>query len=71
MEFGFYNEQLILIDELLTPDSSRFWAVKNYVPGKPQDSYDKQIVRDYLISINWDKKPPAPPLPDEIVKKDC
>ncbi|GAQ94935.1 phosphoribosylaminoimidazole-succinocarboxamide synthase [Thermodesulfovibrio aggregans] len=69
MEFGFYNEQLILIDELLTPDSSRFWAVKNYVPGKPQDSYDKQIVRDYLISINWDKKPPAPPLPDEIVKK--
>ncbi len=69
MEFGFYGDSLILIDELLTPDSSRFWSMKDYVPGKPQDSYDKQIVRDYLLSIKWDKKPPAPELPDEIVKK--
>lgn len=69
MEFGFYNGELILIDELLTPDSSRFWSMKDYKPGKSQDSYDKQIVRDYLISIKWDKKPPAPVLPDEIVQK--
>lgn len=69
MEFGIYGDKLILIDELLTPDSSRFWSIKDYRPGKPQDSYDKQIVRDYLISINWDKKPPAPELPHEIVRK--
>lgn len=69
MEFGIYDNKLILIDELLTPDSSRFWSMKDYSPGKPQDSYDKQIVRDYLISINWDKTPPAPQLPDEIVRK--
>lgn len=69
MEFGIYGDKLILIDELLTPDSSRFWSIKDYTPGKPQDSYDKQIVRDYLLSINWDKKPPAPALPDEIVRK--
>lgn len=69
MEFGFHDGKLILIDELLTPDSSRFWSKKNYEPGKPQDSYDKQIVRDYLLSIKWDKKPPPPHLPEEIVKK--
>lgn len=69
MEFGFYDGKLILIDELLTPDSSRFWSKKNYEPGKPQDSYDKQIVRDYLVSIKWDKRPPAPQLPEEIVRK--
>ncbi len=69
MEFGFYDGKLILIDELLTPDSSRFWSMKDYSPGKPQESYDKQIVRDYLISIKWDKKPPAPHLPNEIVQK--
>lgn len=69
MEFGFYNDKIILIDELLTPDSSRFWSMKDYSPGKSQDSYDKQIVRDYLLSIKWDKKPPAPELPEEIVKK--
>lgn len=69
MEYGFHDEKLILIDELLTPDSSRFWSKKDYKPGKSQDSYDKQIVRDYLISIKWDKKPPAPVLPDEIVRK--
>lgn len=69
MEFGFFDGKLILIDELLTPDSSRFWSLKNYTPGQPQDSYDKQIVRDYLLSIKWDKKPPAPPLPEDIVNK--
>lgn len=69
MEFGFYDGKLILIDELLTPDSSRFWSKKNYEPGKPQESYDKQIIRDYLLSIKWDKKPPAPSLPEEIVRK--
>ncbi len=69
MEFGLYDGKLILIDELLTPDSSRFWSKKDYKPGKSQDSYDKQIVRDYLISIKWDKKPPAPLLPNEIVQK--
>ncbi|MDI6714359.1 MAG: phosphoribosylaminoimidazolesuccinocarboxamide synthase [Thermodesulfovibrio sp.] len=69
MEFGFYNDKIILIDELLTPDSSRFWSMKDYSPGKSQDSYDKQIVRDYLLSIKWDKKPPAPELPEDIVKK--
>jgi phosphoribosylaminoimidazole-succinocarboxamide synthase len=68
-EFGFYDDKLILIDEILTPDSSRFWSMKDYSSGKPQDSYDKQIIRDYLVSIKWDKKPPAPVLPDEIVQK--
>lgn len=69
MEFGFYNGKLILIDELLTPDSSRFWSLKHYKIGYSQDSYDKQIVRDYLLSIKWDKKPPAPQLPEDIVNK--
>jgi len=68
-EFGLYENRLLLIDELLTPDSSRFWSIKDYAPGRPQDSYDKQIVRDYLLSIKWDKKPPAPPLPPEIIEK--
>ena len=69
MELGIYNGRLILIDELLTPDSSRFWSIKNYQPGKGQDSYDKQIVRDYLLTLDWDKKYPGPVLPEEIVKK--
>lgn len=69
MEFGIYENKLILIDELLTPDSSRFWSIKDYQPGKGQESYDKQIVRNYLISINWDKKPPAPELPADIIKR--
>jgi phosphoribosylaminoimidazole-succinocarboxamide synthase len=69
MEFGFYDNRLLLIDELLTPDSSRFWSIKDYAPGRPQDSYDKQIVRDYLLSIKWDKKPPAPSLPQQIIEK--
>lgn len=69
MEFGVYNNNLILIDELLTPDSSRFWSIRDYQIGRGQDSFDKQIVRDYLLSINWDKMPPAPALPEEIVQK--
>ncbi|MDI6803822.1 MAG: phosphoribosylaminoimidazolesuccinocarboxamide synthase [Bacteroidota bacterium] len=67
-EFGFYNNEIILIDEVGTPDSSRFWSLNNYQPGKPQPSFDKQYVRDYLESIGWEKKPPAPKLPEDIVK---
>lgn len=68
-EFGIHDNELILIDEVLTPDSSRFWPLEGYEPGRPQPSFDKQFVRDYLISLGWDKKPPAPPLPDNIVQK--
>jgi phosphoribosylaminoimidazole-succinocarboxamide synthase len=69
MEFGMKGEKLILIDELLTPDSSRFWPKDDYRPGGPQKSFDKQYLRDYLLSIRWDKSPPAPQLPEEIVRK--
>lgn len=69
MEFGLYGGNLILIDELLTPDSSRFWSIRDYQPGRSQDSYDKQIIRDYLLSIKWDKRPPAPSLPADIIEK--
>jgi len=68
-EFGKYNNQIILIDELLTPDSSRFWPKDEYEVGKSQRSFDKQFVRDYLQGLDWDKTPPAPPLPDEVVRK--
>ena len=68
-EFGIDNDEIILIDEVLTPDSSRFWPKDQYKPGQPQTSFDKQFVRDYLESINWDKTPPAPTLPEEIIKK--
>lgn len=68
-EFGLLNDRLILIDEILTPDSSRFWSIKTYQPGRPQDSYDKQIIRDYLLTLNWDQRPPGPILPDGIVEK--
>lgn len=67
MEFGYYDGRIILIDELLTPDSSRFWPLDQYEIGKAQNSSDKQYVRDYLLSINFNKKPPAPPLPDEVI----
>lgn len=67
-EFGMFENNIILIDELLTPDSSRFWPKESYSPGQSQQSYDKQYLRDYLISINWDKLPPAPFLPKEVVK---
>jgi phosphoribosylaminoimidazole-succinocarboxamide synthase len=69
MEFGMKGEKLILIDELLTPDSSRFWPKDEYQPGGPQKSFDKQFLRDYLLSICWDKNPPAPQLPEEIIQK--
>ena len=69
MEFGTRDGKLILIDELLTPDSSRFWPEDKYQPGGPQPSYDKQFLRDYLLGIRWDKSPPAPNLPEEIVQK--
>jgi len=68
-EFGLYNDILIVIDELLTPDSSRFWSLKDYMPGKSQDSYDKQIIRDYLLTLDWDQTYPAPSLPEEIIDK--
>ncbi len=67
MEFGLLNHQLLLIDELLTPDSSRFWAVGDYVPGQSPPSFDKQFVRDYLERIGWNKQPPAPALPAEVI----
>lgn len=67
-EFGWSEGQLILVDEVLTPDSSRFWPADEYEPGRPQQSFDKQPVRDYLESIGWDKRPPAPPLPAEVVE---
>ena len=69
MEFGIYNDEIILIDELLTPDSSRFWGIKDYTPGRSQDSFDKQIVRDYLLTLDWDQTPPGPELPADIVNK--
>ncbi|MDD4979655.1 MAG: phosphoribosylaminoimidazolesuccinocarboxamide synthase [Candidatus Omnitrophica bacterium] len=68
-EFGIEEDKLILIDEALTPDSSRFWPSDQYQPGKPQHSFDKQFVRDYLESLDWDKTPPAPKLPPEIIEK--
>jgi len=68
-EFGFLGERLILGDEVLTPDSSRFWPADTYRPGGAQPSFDKQFVRDYLETLTWDKRPPAPELPDEIVRK--
>ncbi len=69
MEFGIRDGKLLLIDELLTPDSSRFWPKKEYLPGSPQKSFDKQFLRDYLLSIQWNKTPPAPELPEEVIEK--
>ncbi len=68
-EFGFFDGQLILIDEALTPDSSRFWPTNGYQPGRSQPSFDKQFVRDYLESLPWDKQPPPPPLPPKIIER--
>ena len=68
-EFGFAGGELVLGDEVLTPDSSRFWPLETYKPGGPQLSFDKQYVRDYLESIRWNKQPPAPPLPDEVAAR--
>jgi phosphoribosylaminoimidazole-succinocarboxamide synthase len=68
-EFGFAGEQLLLADEVLTPDSSRFWPRASYQPGGPQPSFDKQYVRDYLESIHWNKQPPAPVLPADVIQR--
>ncbi|MDL1958827.1 MAG: phosphoribosylaminoimidazolesuccinocarboxamide synthase [Deltaproteobacteria bacterium] len=68
-ELGVSDGELILIDEVLTPDSSRFWPAEDYNPGRSQPSFDKQFVRDYLESISWDKKPPGPELPADIAEK--
>lgn len=68
-EFGLYAGELMLIDEILTPDSSRFWPLDSYKPGRAQPSFDKQFVRDYLEGLHWDKTPPAPRLPEDIVEK--
>jgi phosphoribosylaminoimidazole-succinocarboxamide synthase len=69
MEFGLYHQELILIDELLTPDSSRFWPADEYEEGRTQRSYDKQFLRDYLLAQHWNQKPPAPELPPDIIEK--
>lgn len=68
-EFGKVNGEIILVDEILTPDSSRFWPYDKYEKGRRQESYDKQFVRDYLLSINFNKQPPPPPLPEDIIMK--
>ncbi len=68
-EFGVLDGQLIIIDECLTPDSSRFWLKETYRPGGPQPSFDKQFLRDYLDGLDWNKTAPAPPLPEEIIRK--
>ena len=69
LEFGFLNNEIILVDEAMTPDSSRFWDMANYKIGESPVSYDKQFIRDYLETTDWDKNSPPPPLPDEIVEK--
>jgi phosphoribosylaminoimidazole-succinocarboxamide synthase len=68
-EFGLFGGQLILIDEVLTPDSSRFWPADQYAPGKSQPSFDKQFLRDYLETLDWNKTPPGPVLPPEVIAK--
>jgi phosphoribosylaminoimidazole-succinocarboxamide synthase len=68
-EFGVFDGKLILIDEVLTPDSSRFWPADQYASGKSQPSFDKQFVRDYLETLDWDKTPPGPRLPDDVVSR--
>jgi phosphoribosylaminoimidazole-succinocarboxamide synthase len=68
-EFGLFDGKLILIDEVLTPDSSRFWPADKYQPGRGQPSFDKQFVRDYLETLDWNKTPPGPKLPDDVVAK--
>jgi phosphoribosylaminoimidazole-succinocarboxamide synthase len=68
-EFGKVNNEIILVDEVLTPDSSRFWPQDKYSVGRGQESYDKQFLRDYLLSINFNKQPPPPPLPEDIINK--
>lgn len=69
LEFGWIDGELAVIDELLTPDSSRFWGAEQYQPGRPQPSFDKQFVRDWLLASGWNKQPPAPALPPDVVEK--
>lgn len=69
LEFGWIDDELAVIDELLTPDSSRFWDAEQYQPGRPQPSFDKQFVRDWLLASGWNKQPPAPALPPDVVEK--
>lgn len=69
MEFGEIDGELVLIDELLTPDSSRFWPSSRYAPGRSQESYDKQYVRDYLLKVKFNKRPPGPKLPEDVIRK--
>ena len=68
-EFGAIDAELVLADEVLTPDSSRFWPADSWMPGGPQPSYDKQFVRDYLELTRWNKQPPAPVLPEDVVRR--
>jgi len=68
LEFGIVDDQVILIDELLTPDSSRFWDADSYKVGQPQPSFDKQMVRDWLVASGWNKEPPAPMLPADLIQ---
>jgi len=68
-EFGWQGDELLLADEVLTPDSSRYWPLDEYAPGGPQKSFDKQFVRDYLETLDWNKQPPAPPLPDDVIAR--
>ena len=67
MEFGIIHDEITLIDELLTPDSSRFWDATGYIPGKSQPNFDKQFVRDWLDEHGWDHDPPAPSLPEDVI----
>jgi phosphoribosylaminoimidazole-succinocarboxamide synthase len=69
LEFGIFDNDIMLIDEVLTPDSSRFWPKQGYTVGVAQKSFDKQFVRDYLLALNWDQRPPAPKLPDDVVAR--
>lgn len=68
-EFGLLDGELVIADEIFTPDSSRFWELSDYEPGRPQKSFDKQYLREYLETLDWDKNPPAPKLPEEVIKK--
>lgn len=68
LEFGHIDGKLIVADEMFTPDSSRFWDMQDYMPGRPQKSFDKQYLREYLENISWDKQPPAPELPDDVIR---
>ena len=68
-EFGHTPQGLVLADEVLTPDSSRFWPADKYQPGRAQESFDKQFVRDYLEAVRWNKQPPAPALPDDVTRR--